>query len=104
MSDSIDKAFEQALIRSMGGEDPVESAKLVHVSSLAFTQQEAVKQSLFTELSRWDTQQAQFAAQNPPVALTDQRFKDAKEVHDILVAGYKQQIKLLQKVGNPRGL
>lgn len=102
MSDAINRAFEQALLRSMGGEDPVESAKLVHVSNIAFSQQEQVKQSLFQEISRWDDQQAAFTKSK--VLPTSQRYKDAKEIHDILVAGYRQQIKLLQKVGNPRGL
>jgi hypothetical protein len=102
MSESIDRAFEQALIRSMGGEDPIESAKLVHVSTLAFTQQEAVKQSLFSEDSRWAQRQAEMTAEG--IKDGSETWKDAKDVHDLLIASYKQQLKLLQKVGNPRGL
>lgn len=102
MSEAIDRAFEQALIRSMGGEDPVESAKLVHVSSLAFTQQEAVKSSIFNEDSRWEQRQSELEAKG--VKPTDQRWVDASDVHNLLIASYKQQLKLLQKVGNPRGL
>ena len=102
MSDSIDKAFENALIRSMGGENPVESAKLVHVSSLAFTQQEQVKSSLFAEETRWATREQELLDQG--VKETDRRWQSAQEVHDLLIASYKQQLKLLQKVGNPRGL
>jgi hypothetical protein len=102
MSDAIDRAFEQALIRSMGGEDPIESAKLVHVSTLAFTQQEAVKSSIFTEDSRWEQRQSDMDTKG--IKPTDQRWMDAAEVHNLLVASYKQQLKLLQKVGNPRGL
>lgn len=101
MSDSIDRAFEQALIRSMGGEDPVESAKLVHVSSLAFTQQEAVKASMFAEDERWADRQASLKAAK--IMPSHQSWKDAKEVHDLLMGSYKQQLRLLQKVGNPRG-
>jgi hypothetical protein len=86
----------------MGGENPVESAKLVHVSTLAFTQQEAVKSSIFAEESRWSQREDELEAKG--LKPTDQRWQSAQEVHELLIASYKQQLKLLQKVGNPRGL
>lgn len=102
MSDSIDRAFEQALIRSMGGEDPVEALKLTHVSSMSFQQQQLVKSAIFEEDNRWSTREEELEAKG--LKPSDQRWQDAKEVHELLLASYKQQLKLLQKVGNPRGL
>lgn len=96
MSDAIDKAFERALARSMGDEDPVESAKLVHVSQLAFSQQEKVRAAL-------EAQMARFVEQTSGLIDTDPKYKAAQEIHNLLVDSYKQQLKLLQKVGNPRG-
>lgn len=102
MTDAIDRAFENALVRSMGGEDPIESAKLVHVSSLAFTQQETVRVAIEAQEDRWESRQQRLA--DAGVSPTDQQWKDAAVVHNLLIASYTQQLKLLQKVGNPRGL
>ena len=102
MSDAIDRAFEQALIRSMGGEDPIESAKLVHVSSLAFGQQEAVRTAIMAEQDRWQSLQDEMTKAG--VDEKSKRWTSAQDIHELLIASYKQQLKLLQKVGNPRGL
>ncbi len=101
MSEAIDKAFEQALVRSMGGEDPVESAKLVHVASLAYTQHERVRVALFAEDARWQALQDEMFSKN--ISDSSQRWLDAKAVHDLLIENYNGQLKLLRAIGNPRG-
>jgi hypothetical protein len=102
MSDALDKAFEAQILRAMGGEDPIVSAKLVTVSSMSFDQVERVKAALREEQTYWTEQQELMRKAKPPIQPSSAQWKAAQSEHQLLVDVYKAQIALNQKIGNPR--
>jgi 3-keto-L-gulonate-6-phosphate decarboxylase len=100
MSDALDKAFEAQILRAMGGEDPIVSAKLVTVSSMSFDQVQTVKAALREEQDHW--KDLQIDMRKRKVMDSSSEWKEAREEHKLLVDVYKAQIALNQKIGNPR--
>jgi|1185.fasta_scaffold55889_2 hypothetical protein len=98
--DIVRQAVQGALVRSIAGQDPVDSAMRVQVASLAHDQSERVRTAMESQEERWEARQVRMEQRG--LTSGDATWKEAAERNEMLMDAYMEQLKQLKKISDPR--
>jgi hypothetical protein len=96
MSEAMEKAFEQALIESIGGGSPEQKFKKAHVAKFLRVERRAIKDELKSEKLSWKAEQKAMREQS--MSDTDPEWIDAKELHELNIRICMQDMDDIRKM------